>query len=97
MSIRNIIHFRGGLIKIVWQTHGRGLVNVISFFHRPFYHGMWKQKMGERFLSTKQILKNDQMWAGEEWESISGRQSDLDKAQGSEGRGGQETLKPILA
>lgn len=38
------------------------------------------------------------MWAGgETWESIAGRESDLDKAQRSEGQHGQRTLQPILA
>lgn len=94
-SLRHIIHLMGRVIKYcVQHSAGRGLENVSSF--STSHQGLWI--LVERFLSTRQILKNDHMWAGgKEWEGISSRQRNVDKAQRSEGWQAQWTLKPILA
>lgn len=79
MNLRNI-PLMGGIVEYcVWHTHIRSPVNVNSF--STSNHGMQRQKMSKKFLSTRQILKDDHMWAGGgEWEGILGKQSNLDKA-----------------
>lgn len=97
MSIRNIIHFMGGIVKCcVRHTHGRGPVNVNSIFLLQI-----RGCEGRRWV-------RDSSHPGRSWRMTicgqvenSGRafQIDIDWniAQRSEGQHGQGTLKPIVA
>ena len=76
----SISHILWRNYKILCHACGRDPVNVNSLFHLKSWDV--KAGMNERFLLSRQVLKEDHVWAGgEEWESIPGRKSDLPKAQ----------------